>query len=445
MTSIVVAEYDFLVCQKKTSSDHEVTQSCFDELTALIEETPNNDDIDHGSIFWQRGKRLQIRHYVGVIQTSDGTQIEILPKIAKQHGTELNEDNIKNLRGIVLKMLREVSDLPYKSGQQADLGAEKFSLLEIFIRDFLNDVQQLVKRGIRSDYVRQTDNLPFLKGKLLMASQLKYNLIRRDRFYVENDSFEPNRPENRLLKSALNKVLKLCREFTNQRLTRELLFMFDEIPLSSNYRQDFQQCSKDRGMHYYQNSLMWCRLILNEESPVPQAGERLFRSFLFPMPILFERYVASLCQRHLQGWNVRRQVRSKNLLAFANNGQSQMFEIKPDLLFERNNQIIIADTKWKLIDMTGQARNYGITQTDLYQLFTYAKYYNASRVILIYPETAQFNGRIEFEYIENNNLIPNQNCTLELWPMALADNDGSIQKIKGFLDTFNHSLDCSDQ
>jgi 5-methylcytosine-specific restriction enzyme subunit McrC len=431
---IIVKEYDYLVCGNQGKNS--ISPQAFDELTTLIEETPDNDDVDHGSIFWQRGKRLQIRHYIGVIQTSDGTQIEILPKIAKQHGAELSEENILNLRGMVLKMLREVSDLPYKSAQQADLVTERFSLLEIFIRDFLNDVQQLVKRGIRSDYVRQTDNLPFLKGKLLMANQLKYNLIRRDRFYVEYDSFEPNRPENRLLKSALNKVLKLSREFTNQRLARELLFMFDEIPLSGNYRQDFQQCSKDSGMHYYQNSLMWCRLILNEESPVPQAGERLFRSFLFPMPILFERYVASLCQRNLQGWNVRRQIRSKNLLAIADNHQSQMFEIKPDLLFERNNQIIIADTKWKLIDTTGQTRNYGITQTDLYQLFTYAKYYDAKRVILIYPETDQFNNRIKFEYIENNNRIPNaQNCILELWPMALAHNDGGIQKLKSFLDT----------
>jgi hypothetical protein len=55
---------------------------------------------------------------------------------------------------------------------------------------------------------------------------------------------------------------------------------------------------------------------------------------------------------------------------------------------------------------------------------------------LIYPETDQFNNRIKFEYIENNNRIPNaQNCILELWPMALAHNDGGIQKLKSFLDT----------
>jgi 5-methylcytosine-specific restriction enzyme subunit McrC len=45
-------------------------------------------------------------------------------------------------------------------------------------------------------------------------------------------------------------------------------------------------------MHYYKASLDWCKLILNDESPVPTVGQKTFRSFLFPMPQIFERYVA---------------------------------------------------------------------------------------------------------------------------------------------------------
>jgi 5-methylcytosine-specific restriction enzyme subunit McrC len=66
-------------------------------------------------------------------------------------------------------------------------------------------VDFLVKRGIRSDYVRQEDNLAFLKGKMLVSEQIKHNSVRQDRFFVEYDSFEVNRPENRLIKSSLQK------------------------------------------------------------------------------------------------------------------------------------------------------------------------------------------------------------------------------------------------
>lgn len=425
---ITVTEYDDLFC----GGGHEksISQSAFDELTDLIEKSPDSDDIDHGSIFWQRGKSLKVRHFVGIIQTSDGTQIEILPKIAR-----LNHDHVK-VRAIVLSMLREVHDLPNKSGQNADLVTDKLPLLELFIRDFLNEVQHLVKRGIRSDYVRQNDNSPFLKGKLLIPKQLNYNLIRQDRFYVEYDSFEPDRPENRLIKSSLQKVYKLSREFGNQRLARELLFAFDDIPLSANYRQDFQQCSQDRGMHYYQNSLMWCRLILQNESPVPQVGERLFRSFLFPMFTLFERYVANMCKRHLKDWQITTQARDKKLLVRnnpndSNDAYEKMIELKPDLLFKRyrrgKEKVVIADTKWKLIGANNTSSNknvrknkYGISEADLYQLFSYAKYYNSNHVILIYPKTDSFKEPLCFDYID-------QQCQLDLWPIDLERAEDSIK------------------
>ena len=279
-------------------------------------------------------------------------------------------------------------------------------LLEIFIRDFLDNVQRLVKRGIRSDYVRQTDNLPFLKGKLLIGHQLKHNLIRSDRFYVEYDSFEPDRPENRLIKSTLQKVMRLSIDYSNQRLARELLFAFGDIPLSTDYRKDFQACSKDRGMHYYQDSLIWCKLILNDEAPIQQAGERSFRSLLFPMPRLFEDYVASVFKRQLTGWTVDSQVRSQNLLSLHGTNK-EMFQMRPDLLLEKDRIKIIADTKWKLLNQSDEINKFSISQADLYQVFAYAKYYDSKRVILIYPQTETFNGAISFDYI-------GQDCRLDL-------------------------------
>lgn len=282
---ITIKEYDHLIHRGQGNC---ISKDAFDELTQLINESPEHDDNDYGNIFWQRGEKLQARHFVGVIKTQDGTQIEILPKITVTD--DKNKENAE-LKKILLKMLREVGELPYKSGQNANQETGDFPLLEIFIRDFLACVDMIVKRGIRSDYTRQEDNLPFMKGKLLINKQIKYNTVRRERFYVEFDSFEANRPENRLIKSSLQKILKITQAYNNQRLARELLFVFDEVPYSMDYYQDFQKCSKDRGMHYYQDSLDWCRLILKDESPLPTAGKKTFRSFLFPMPQLFERYV----------------------------------------------------------------------------------------------------------------------------------------------------------
>ena len=390
---IIIKEYDYLVHSGQGKC---ISKDAFNELTQLINDSESDDENDHGSIFWQRGEKLQARHFVGVIQTKDGTQIEILPKIADGYDD-------KTLKDILIKMLREVGYLPYKKSETASQQTDDFPLLEMFIRDFLECVDAIVKRGIRSDYIRQEDNLPFMKGKLLINQQIKYNLVRRERFYVEFDSFEPNRAENRLIKSSLQKVLKMTREYSNQRLARELLFMFDDVPLTTDYKQDFQKCSKDRGMLYYQDSLIWCKLILKDESPVPIAGEQTFRSFLFPMPQLFEKYVEiKLLQILKSGYSLKSQTKEKYLCL---HDDKNMFQLKPDLLVDGNNETFVLDTKWKRISNLKYDNNYGISQSDFYQMFAYGhKYLNGQgKMALIYPKTDRFDKALEPFYCNEQN------------------------------------------
>ncbi len=387
--------------QNSITDKNVISKEAFDELTDLIDNSATDDDNDYGSIFWQCGqRRLQARHYVGVIQTSDGTQVEILPKIADSYDDE-------TLKKILLNMLREVGDLPDKKAQTASLETENFPLLEMFIRDFLECVDEIVKRGIRSDYIRQEDNLPFMKGKMLINQQIKYNLVRRERFYVEFDSFERNRPENRLIKSSLQKVLKMAREYRNQRLARELLFMFDDVPFSTEYKQDFQKCSKDRGMHYYQDSLNWCRLILEDKSPVPNKGEKTFRSFLFPMWKLFEKYVEIKLRQKLKAdFELEPQARDEHLCTDLKN---KMFLLKPDLLIKKSDKpLYVLDTKWKRISNTKSGdKNYGISQSDFYQMFAYGqKYLNGQgHMALIYPKTDDFKESLNPFYFDDNGKL----------------------------------------
>ena len=143
-TFITVKEYDYFVCESAAShaQGKRISRKAFDELSDLINESPDQEDNDHSTIFWQRGQRLQVLHYLGIIQTSDDTQIEILPKISDSFEYD-------TLRQIFLRMLREVGEIPCKSGQNADLSTSKFPLLELFVYDFLRNVDQLVKRGIR--------------------------------------------------------------------------------------------------------------------------------------------------------------------------------------------------------------------------------------------------------------------------------------------------------
>lgn len=94
-----------------------------------------------------------------------------------------------------------------------------------------------MKRGLRRDYVSEQSNLFALRGKLLVSQQLRQNLQRPDRFFTDHDDFSPNRPENRLLHAALRKVLSATVSELIQRLARELVFVFADVPPSTQARE----------------------------------------------------------------------------------------------------------------------------------------------------------------------------------------------------------------
>ena len=48
------------------------------------------------------------------------------------------------------------------------------------------------------------------------------------------------------------------------------------------------------------------------------------------------------------------------------------------------------DTKWKRL-FNDRRKNYGISQSDMYQMFAYSKKYDAKHVWVLYPKTDELN------------------------------------------------------
>lgn len=160
-----------------------------------------------------------------MLSTPHGFQLEILPKVGKNL-------TAANARQTLLTMLSHLPGFRHIETQQATLQAQRMPLLEIFIHQFLHSVSQLLKQGLRSDYVSEQGNLAFMKGKLMLSAQLRHNAVNRHKFCVDYDDYMPDCAANRLLHSALDKLLSLKLSSENQRWLYELRFAFDGIPLS---------------------------------------------------------------------------------------------------------------------------------------------------------------------------------------------------------------------
>ncbi|WP_305811432.1 McrC family protein [Photobacterium leiognathi] len=362
---------------------------------------------------------IQVKNYVGVLFTPTGEHIEVLPKTCRKAADR--ETAISESRQMLLIMLQHLGSFRYVATNQASIASRRMPLLDIFIEQFLQSVNRLVKRGLKSDYVTQVDNLCFHRGKLQVNNQVRHNIVNKHKFYVEYDEYLINRPANRLIATALNKLVAYTRSPSNQRLLRELQFAFTEVPLSKSVKHDLMALKLDRSMLDYQEPISWAKLILDGFSPLSMKGESRSRSLLFPMEAVFESYVASVLRAELSdNEELTTQARSEHLVI---HNEQEQFQLQPDLLISKpDDSMIVLDTKWKILDL--EAHHYGLSQSDLYQMFAYGhKYLNGvGDLYLIYPAHESFTKPIEYSFDFTNEL--------KLWVVPFViDLDGKSRVI----------------
>ncbi|WP_205630232.1 McrC family protein [Pseudoalteromonas gelatinilytica] len=383
-----VFEYGLLSADNKAAHNEKVKEISFDafkylKACCLCDESESR--FLKLKIF-QGMEVLQVQNYAGVVLCPDGTQIEVLPKVAKANDEEAS---FSDAQDSLLMMLKALKQFRHIQTEVASIRKQKMPLLEVFIAQFLSTVNALVKKGIKSDYVREQDNCHFLKGKLLQSQQLKHNFINRHKFFVEYDAYITDRAENRLIHAALKSVVAYTKVMKSKKLAQELLFAFNEIPVSSDHKKDFDSIKLQRGMQHYEAPLNWTKLILEGHSPQAMKGAHAAYSLLFPMEALFESYVADYLSRRLaSGYSLKSQSQSKTLVTHDDQG---WFRLKPDIAFSKRDKLVcILDTKWKLLDQAKKngSDKYGLSQSDFYQMFAYGHKYLGSKgtLVLIYPK-----------------------------------------------------------
>ena len=407
-------------CQNPTLDQAVIPDYCFEYLVdTFTSDTEERDDADSDILRViskdkkTNAERLQVRQFVGLIETPDQTIIEILPKVFSHH---IPVDGVIEgadvCRDIFIRMLGDYESDDHKRASFAGLVYDPgLPLLEIFISYFLNEVTALIKTGVRSDYVSRQDNLLFQRGRLNAAGQLRHNLIRSERFCCEFDEYLPDRAENRLIHSALHRVARLTHDPRNWRLCREALMLFDGIPLSSDIRRDFRTWRRDRNMVHYEALEGWCRMLLADAAPQPKTGDLRLLSILFPMNKVFEHHVTAALRRQARtvpgNWRIKSQVTGKRLLQL-HDGSAPLFALRPDLAILNDRGIwAILDVKWKVV-AGDRSNKFGILQGDVYQVYAYGRYFGRDRkgdhgkfwVILVYPDHPASPTPVEAEFCD---------------------------------------------
>lgn len=428
---ITVREYAYISVAyagcPESSIDHAyISAPAFDHLCEL-----SASFSKHGAkIFELAGRRkLKLDQYVGIIETKCGTRIEILPKHIDKAVGESIESVVEKERELLKKMLRVSLHLPYRDAGETNLSRFKQPIHEWIIEQFLCNFEKLIQRGLRFDYNRIQEEQKYLRGQLQHVKHMRQPPAKKHIFPIEHDVYEVNRPENRLIKTALDVVCKKTQSSKNWKLAQELRLMTGEIPKSQNISQDFKQWQSGRLLVLYADIKPWTELILSEYMPVSAQGDWRGMSLLFPMEKLFEHYVAYHLRRELKDWDVSTQVSSQHICLHED---KPIFRLRPDIHIQhkQKNLKIVLDTKWKLLDQHNRGGRFGLKDGDIQQMFAYSHYYleHASEVILIYPHLPKnFDDELRFKFN-----VQSEKALLRAIPFHLDEPKNVLEYLSGY-------------
>lgn len=348
---------------------------------------------------FRRNGALAAANHVGIVTTGRGTVIEILPKIDLGGTTDPNRERT---REVFLRMLHCWGRLAEALPESRIRSLRRFPMLEVFVQQFLLNLNSLVRSGLARRYVTVEENLPYLRGRIRFREHVRENLTNQTRFHVVHDELSVNRPTNRLIRSTLARLDSQVRSGESRQLLRQLTAEFADVPFPVNPHDDWRKHHIDRSMRHYEPVMRWVGLFLFNHGLTTFAGRHANLSLLFPMEQVFEDFVTSSFRRHQGSYTVTGQRPQKHLATIDG---SKAFRMKPDISLKAGNRVaFILDAKWKHVDGNRDDPKHGIDQDDMYQLYAYGKRYECDAVALVYPRNRTFTTPLHYQF-SNDELI----------------------------------------
>jgi len=350
---------------------------------------------------------VKFSNYVGVIEIGD-LIIEILPKADNHLNINTPEDVKASWQNILLHMLKKSGLINVISLTNAHLRLQSATLLDIYIDQFISEVEMIMRRGLLKQYRLSRENVKYFKGRLLVSENIQNNFIDKTKFFTEHQIYDYNNLLNQIIAQALHVLVLIAKPSFQDRLSRILL----DYPEVTNIRINqsaFNKIIYNRRNEYYKKTLELAKLILLNYNPDIQSGRNYVLAILFDMNNLWEKYIYKTLYQNKSDHGYK--VNPQDAKYFWEHKR-----IKPDLVLEKDNKKYIVDTKWKRVNMSNPS------DADLKQMYAYNMYWEANKSMLLYPNIHGANNHTNYGKFHKGT--------------PEHDNNGNYCKL-GFVDVWN--------
>lgn len=372
---------------------------------------------------------IKANSWVGVIKYKN-LHLEILPKLISPNANNDGEI-LEAERSIILKnlifMLSYTKKLDIKTNDNAKLATEKNPFIEILIREFATSLFESLKRLTPKRYVREEENLNYLKGKIKFSENIRYNCTNQAKFYCEYDEFSENNLLNQLFLFVSTCLYNISNSSYNKKTLKFIINYYSDISFVRFDKFKVRKIKLTRNQELFKKPFKLAKMFVEQTSVDLSKNKFENITLVWDMNKLFEEFIFELIKRKIPECEAIAQ-KTKRLLKRENVTRR---DTKVDILAQKPEVII--DTKYK------KFKNFeDISSADIYQVTTYCLLHKYHRAILLYPQFENEEPDIKNYHLNNDgDQYRIDFCTINLKYNDLKDKntqEALIKKLKQILE-----------
>lgn len=393
------------------------------EKTAYYTEEENREEVQRFLQFFHRTNELKSNKYVGVIHFQNQT-INLLPKIFYEDN-EVDDSQVFLINTHILWWLsycRKLKFPNYVSG----LNSEKADFFEVLIYLFSKYTKNILNSSVYQKYVEIENEINNVKGRINFNLYIKENLgkARHHKVNCIYDSFEIDNEFNQCIKYVCKILISATSDYQNKRNLNDILFLLDDV---SDVTISADQCKRMRFnpiFSHFETVRDYCSLFLENSISFNYKNELKLFAFLLPMEYVFEDFIYGFIDKEIEGVNPKGQGTGVYL------DEAKTFGLKPDLILDLGFKKVIADTKYKLVYSNDLNPKCGVSQSDLYQMVSYAIRFSINEVKLFYPNSISSEPLKNFNIQIKDTLADGKEIEISAYQLPVIDLNLTSVEIK---------------
>lgn len=239
----------------------------------------------------------------------------------------------------------------------------------------IRGVSNQIKRGLHRAFVRQTEILGNLRGKIDITNSVKHQTMLQRRMVCQYDLFSENTLLNQILKTTLHLLIRCGDVKTeNRKALRKLLLFFENVSMLDAFHINWSALNYHRNNSAYKLLINICWLVIKGLLMTTENGEYKMAKYLDDQQMhrLYEKFVLGYFKREYPQYSARAAYIDWNV----DDGMLDFLPVmKSDIMLTSGSKILIIDTKYYGQTMQRNTRydSTTIISGNLYQIFTYVK------------------------------------------------------------------------